>query len=144
MMVREVDDYKARLRRMYTAYAQSDIELIMASLDDEFVWVCNAPTNFFRFGGRHEGRARVLVALASFAADYIVHTYDIAEMICEGDVVWVSCRPNFTERRSGTHLTFSLAARWQYRGTKIIRCDEYYDTASFLLQEGRIAPAVKA
>jgi ketosteroid isomerase-like protein len=62
-------------------------------------------------------------------------------MIGEGDVVWIEARLETTRRRDRTQHSIDVAARWQFREGRIVRIDEYYDSASLLMREGRLVMA---
>ena len=132
---------KAHVQRILSAYAQSDIEPLLASIHPDILWTSQAPAAFYGFGGSHKGRAGTLAGMAKIATDYQLNAYQVSELVAEGDVVWMTADADFTHRRSGTRLKFPLVSRWQFKDGKIVSLTEYYDSATLLLEEGRLVPA---
>ncbi len=132
---------KAALTRIITAYGLSDVGPLLASLHDDVVWVSNGPAQLFRFAGKHVGRSNAIAGLSAMATDYALHSYQIVELVGEGDVVWMQARLETTRRSDGTKLAIEVANRWQFREGHVVRIDEYYDSASLLMREGRLIRA---
>ncbi len=132
-------DNKEQVRRILRAYAQSDLEPLLQAIHPQIVWTTQAPTEFYPFGGRHDGRAGTLAGMAKIATIYSLNAYDVVEIVGEGDVVWMTADLDFTHRRSGARLRFQLVSRWQFQDGKVLKLTEYFDSASVLLQEGRLA-----
>lgn len=130
---------KDHVRRILAAYAQSDLEPLLQAIHPEIVWITQAPPEYYPFGGRHEGRAGTLAGMAKIATIYSLNGYEIAELIAEGDVVWMTANLDFTHRKSGARLQFQLVSRWEFKDGKVLKLTEYFDSASVLLQEGRLA-----
>jgi len=132
---------KALIQRILAAYGQSDLTPLLEAIHPDIEWVSQAPEQHYRFGGSHKGRAGTLAGMAKIATDYQLNTYKVVELIGEGDVVWVTTDVDFTHRKSGTRLKFPLVSRWQFQDGKVIALTEYYDSASLLLEEGRLVAA---
>ena len=132
---------KAHVQRILDAYAQSDLEPLLAAIHPDILWTSQAPAAHYGFGGSHKGRAGTLAGMAKIATDYQLNGYRIAELVAEDDVVWMTADADFTHRRSGTRLKFPLVSRWQFKDGKVVALTEYYDSASLLLEEGRLVAA---
>jgi len=132
---------KALVRRVLSAYGQSDLSPLLEVIDPDVVWVSQSPSAHYPFGGKHAGRAGVLAAMSKLAMEYQLHRYDVVELVGEGEVVWMTASVEFTHRRSKTRMSFPLVSRWQIRDGKVMSLTEYYDSASLLLQEGQLEPA---
>ncbi|MEI9885574.1 MAG: nuclear transport factor 2 family protein [Rhizomicrobium sp.] len=130
---------KERVRHILGAYAQSDLEPLLQAIHPDIVWITQAPSAYYPFGGRHEGRAGTLAGVAKIATVYSLNRYDVVELVAEGDVVWLTANLDFTHRKSGARLQFQLVGRWEFRDGKILKLTEYFDSASVLEQEGRLA-----
>ena len=139
-----VADNKALVQRVLAAYSQSDLEPLLAAIDPDVVWISQGPVQHCAFGGRHLGRAGVLAAMSKLAIEYQLHSYEVTELIGEGDVVWMTAQVDFTHNRSRQRLAFPLVSRWQIRNGRVLAVTEYYDSASLLLQEGQLAPAARS
>jgi ketosteroid isomerase-like protein len=134
-------DNKALVRRILEAYAQSDLGPFLDAIDPDIVWTSTAPEILYGFGGRHSGRAGALASMAKIATEYQLNRYDVAELVAEGEVVWMTANVDFTHRKTGQRQRFPLVSRWHIRDGKILSLTEYFDSASMLIQEGRLVPA---
>jgi ketosteroid isomerase-like protein len=132
---------KALVRRVLGAYAQSDLSPFLEAIDADMVWTVQAPAGSYGFAGRHLGRAGVLAGMGKIATDYQLNRYHVVELVAEDDVVWMSAEVDFTHRKSGTQLSFPMVSRWQFRNGKVAALTEFYDSASLLIQEGRMVLA---
>ncbi len=137
-----VEANKALLRRVLKAYGEGDMDPLFAAVDDDVAWTSNALAGHYRFGGPRRGRAGLIEALSMIAADYAIQRYDITEMVGEGEVIWSTCQVDVQDRRSDLKMSFPLAARWQFAGGKVCACQEFFDTASVLHQQGRLPDSV--
>ena len=131
---------KATVRRVLAAYGEGDIAPLRALLDPELVYHSHSPKELFRYGGRHEGLAGGIVALAALASDYTIHHIEIHEVVAEGDVVWVAMDMDRTDRRVDVRLVVHVAARWEFRDGRIVSVEEYWDTADVALKQGLVKP----
>jgi ketosteroid isomerase-like protein len=82
--------------------------------------------------------------MSKLAMAYQLHSYNVVELVGEGDVVWMTAQVDFTHRRSKQRLAFPIVSRWQVRDGRVLSVTEYYDSASLLLQEGQLAPAQRS
>lgn len=137
-------DNKALVQRVLAAYAQSDLEPLLQVIDPNVIWISQGPVQHYAFGGMHSGRAGVLAAMSKLAMAYQLHSYNVVELVGEGDVVWMTAQVDFTHRRSKQRLAFPIVSRWQVRDGRVLSVTEYYDSASLLLQEGQLAPAQRS
>lgn len=127
------------VRRALEGYAVGNLEPLFAILSDEIVWNANAREGQFRFAGTRKGRAGVLEALSLIAADYALERYAIEDLTAEGDTVWSLSRARFLHRQSGSRFEIVLADRWKFAEGRVVRFDEFFDTAAVLETEGRFA-----
>jgi ketosteroid isomerase-like protein len=133
---------KALVKRILDAYRVGDFAPVLETLDDKVVWTSNALVGHYRFGGQRHGRSGVLEVLSLVAADYHIARYDVREMIAEGDVVWVTSELGVKDKRNGAGMDFMLISRWQFRDGKITSFSEFFDTASVMQQQGRVAAEI--
>ena len=138
-MARASDANKALLARILTAYGEGDLAPMRAALDPAVVYHTHGPTEFFRFGGRHEGLAATIAALSAIASDYAVHRYQIRELIGEGEIVWLTADVDATDRRRKMRLAITLASRWQFHSGRVVAVDEYFDSGEVALKQGLAA-----
>jgi ketosteroid isomerase-like protein len=139
-----VVENKALVQRVLAAYAQSDLEPLLQVIDPNVVWISQGPAQHYAFGGKHVGRAGVLAAMSKLAMDYELHSYNVVELVGEGEVVWMTAQVDFTHRASKQRLAFPIVSRWQIRDGQVRSVTEYYDSASLLLLEGQLEPVVRS
>ena len=132
---------KAHVQRILSAYALSDLGPLLEAIHPDIVWTSQGPAAHYGFGGGHKGRAGTLAGMAKIATDYQLNGYEVAELVAEGDVVWMTANVDFSHRKSGARLKFPLVSRWQFKDGKVVALTEYYDSASLLLEEGRLVAA---
>jgi ketosteroid isomerase-like protein len=134
-----VEAHKLRIRTILTAYGEGDMSALRESLDPEIVYHSHAPSELFRWGGTHEGLVNGVAALSAIASDYAVHRYELKEIAGEGDVVWVTADLEATDRHRKIRVDAQVVSRWQFKGERVIRVDEYYDTARVALKQRVVA-----
>lgn len=132
---------KALVRHILEAYAQADLAPLLDAIHPDVTWTACGPSPFYGFAGRHAGRAGVLAGMSKIATDYAMDQYRVAELIAEGDVVWMTANVEFTHRKSGTRMAFPLVSRWEMKDGQVFSLTEYFDSATLLLQEGKLIPA---
>ena len=132
---------KVALNRIIAAYAIGNLEPLLAALEPGVVWTSYGPPDLLRFAGRHEGRDNCLAGLSAMATDFALHRYEIVELVAEGDVVWMQARVETSRRTGGPRHTISVANRWQFLDGKVVSITEYYDSASMLMNDGRLKAA---
>lgn len=135
---------KALVQRILRAYAQSDLTPLLETIHEDVVWTSSAPLEHYAFAGPHHGRAGTLAGMAKIATEYQLNHYDVKELIGEGDVVWMTAEVDFTHRKTGKAMQFTMVSRWHIVDGKIITLTEYFDSATLLLREGQLVPATAA
>jgi ketosteroid isomerase-like protein len=133
-----IESRKSRIKAILTAYGEGDMGALREALDPGIVYHSHAPSELFRWGGRHEGQVNGLAVLSALASDYAVHRYEVKEIVGEGDVVWVRADLEATDRHRKIRVETQLATRWEFKGDHVIRVDEYYDTAAVALKQGLV------
>ena len=129
---------KVALNRIIAAYAIGDLTQLLDALSADVVWTSHGPPDQLRFAGAHEGRDNCLAGLSIMAADFALHSYEVVEMIAEGDVVWMQARVETSRRTGGPRHTINVANRWEFRDGKVVSITEYYDSASMLMNDGKL------
>jgi ketosteroid isomerase-like protein len=129
---------KQRVRAILTAYGEGDLGPLREALDPDIVYHSHSPRELFRWGGVHEGVVNGIAALSALAADYAVHRYEVLDVIGEGDAVWVTAELEATDRHNNKRVGTRLAARWQFKGDRVARVDEFYDSAGVALKQGLV------
>jgi ketosteroid isomerase-like protein len=132
---------KAALNRIIAAYAVGDLGPMLNALHADVVWTSHGPPDQLRFAGKHDGRDSCLAGLSLMAADFALHSYEIVELVAEGDIVWMQARLETSRRTGGPRHILDVANRWQFRDGKITSITEYYDSASMLMRDDRLRAA---
>lgn len=126
------------VRKIIAGLATNDLRPLIEVLDDDVVWISHSPPSYFRFGGEHRGRAGVMDLLAKIYTDFSFIRYEPDETIRSGDEMWsinnivVHHRP--TDRTVSARLIF----RMRFRNRKLVRYEGFFDTASVLIELGRL------
>jgi ketosteroid isomerase-like protein len=132
---------KAALTRIIAAYAIGDLAPLLDALDFAAVWTSYGPPDQLRFAGRHDGRDNCLAGLSQMATDFALHSYEIIELVAEGDIVWMQAKLETSRRAGGPRHVINVANRWEFRGGKIMAITEFYDSASMLVRDGKLRAA---
>jgi ketosteroid isomerase-like protein len=127
---------KSALRKALNAYKDSP-DKFLALADPKIVWTQNAPKGYYPFAGTHRGRDAVFKVLGRIAGVYKFKSWKVVDIVAEGDNIWTACEAVFIAP-SNKPVKFTLAGRWTFRNGKAVRYVEFFDTASALIQEGRI------
>ena len=141
-MTTDIQASKTALLKAIKAYGAGDMEPLLALAHDDIAWTMHAMKGHFRFGGEHGGRASMIAVLSMIAADYAISDYQVREMTAEGDTIWAASNLVLTHRRSGNAMNVKLVNRWRFKDGKIIDCEEYFDTAGAMVQEGRVPETI--
>ena len=136
MSSNETQTNKALVAEILRAYGQGDLRPLFDALDEQVKWEAHAPQPHYRFGGPRSGRAGVLEAAATIAAEYAIQRYDVKELIAEGQTVWAFSEPSYI--LNNKPLKFTTATRWVFRNGKIVEFHGFFDTARVLVEQGRL------
>jgi ketosteroid isomerase-like protein len=132
---------KAALHRIIAAYAIGDLTPMLSALHPDVVWTSHGPPDQLRFAGKHVGRDNCLAGLSLMAADFALHSYEVVELVAEGDIVWMQARLETSRRTGGPRHVIDVANRWRFRDGKVMSITEYYDSASMLMRDNRLKAA---
>jgi hypothetical protein len=113
----------------YAAFGRGDIASVMDTLADDVEWIL--PQTDSPIGGTHRGKAAVQAWFGALAETLDFQVFDPREFIAQGDKVVVLIHEESTVRSTGKKLNDDLAHVHTYRDGKIVRFQEYSDTAAF-------------
>jgi ketosteroid isomerase-like protein len=142
MTTGKVEANKKVLERILRAYGEGDLERVVSSFDENVVWMVHTLPGHYRFGGPRRGHLGMSEVWAMLATYFTMERYDPLEVVGEGDVCWATNELTVLVRRSGKRVLLRLVNRWEFKDGKVIKCDEYFDTAATLVQQGRIAETI--
>jgi ketosteroid isomerase-like protein len=127
-----------KLRAITGAYLQGDLAPLMEIASDDIIWDSNARKSQFRFGGTYKGRVGLQEALSFIASEFAMLSYNVREIVGEGDTVWALSDVVLSEHKTGKRANIRLANRWQFRDGKLVAFTEFFDTGGVLADLGRI------
>ena len=117
---------------------------LLDAIHEDIVWrAATKHEGLFRFGGEYKGRPGVLDILSKISMDYTFHHLRPKEILAGGDVVWGLFDVGLTfdpKGKGGTPMVMNLEMvfRWRLKDHKIIEHQGFWDTASALMQQGRL------
>jgi len=119
------------VRTVLRAYAQSDIEPLMAHLADDIVWhsatIAKDPAS--HFGGTYLGRAGVTELMAQIASGYTFLRLDPVDIISANGVHWALCESEILPGARQDTIRLPMAIRFRIRGDRIAEVHVFFDTA---------------
>lgn len=134
---------KSLMLRVLRAFGDGDLEPLFDAVAEDVVWISNAPTDYFRFGGTHRGRAGMKEFTALFSSRYHFVYLAPKSIIGKGEVVHGLYEAEVHHRPSGKTVKIDIAIRWVVKNGKITEHQGFFDTASVLIQQGDL-PGIAA
>jgi ketosteroid isomerase-like protein len=138
----QVEANKKVLQRILRAYSEGDLERVVSSFDENVVWMVHTLPGHYRFGGPRRGHLGMGEVWAMLATYFTMERYESQEIVGEGDVLWSTNELTVLVRSTGKRVLLRLVNRWQFRDNRVVQCDEYFDTAGALVQQGRISDVI--
>ena len=117
------------VRSLYDAFARGDMPAVLAGLAPDVVWMEAEGTPY---ADRNPYRGPQAVATGVFqrlGADWNNFRADVERVVDGGDTVVVLGRYRATNRQTGRALDAPFAHVWNLRDGKVVRFDQYVDTA---------------
>jgi ketosteroid isomerase-like protein len=139
MTSNEVQANKALVAQILRAYGQGDLRPLMAALDEAVTWEAHARPPHYRFGGQRTGHAGVSEVAALIAAEYAVQSYKVKELVAEGEVVWALSEAAYIHNETSMPINITSVTRWLFRDGRVVEFHGFFDSASVLAQQGRLA-----
>ena len=139
MASNEVPANKALVAQILRAYGQGDLRPLMAALDEAVRWEAHARPPHYRFGGQRTGHAGVSEVAALIAAEYAVQSYKVKELVAEGGTVWALSDAAYIHNETNKPINITSVTRWVLRDGKVVEFHGFFDSASVLAQQGRLA-----
>ena len=135
------------MRRVAAGFAKSDPQPLLDSIHDQIVWkTATKHEGLFRIDGEYKNRPGVLDVLSKISMDYTFHHLRPIEILAGGDVVWGHFDVGLSYDPKGKvggvkAINLEMAIRWRLKGGKIIEHQGFWDTASLLIQLGKLDPS---
>ncbi len=135
----EIQANKALIGQILRAYGQGDLRPLLVALDEAVTWEAHVRPPHYRFGGQRTGHAGVMEVAALIAAEYAIQSYQVKELVSEGGTVWALSEAAYIHNETNKPVNFVSVTRWVLRGGKIAEFHSFFDSASVLAQQGRLA-----
>ena len=120
-----------RIRSLYDAFAQGDVPTVLGSFDPEIVWMEAENINY---ADRNPYRGPQAVAEGVFmriGQDWQDYRVNVEEIIDSGDTVVALGRYMATNKSTKQPLNAQFVHVWRLRDGRIVRFQQYADTAQF-------------
>lgn len=119
------------MRDLYERYTRGDdVEDLLGNLADDVVWRSIGPPDEIRFAKPCVGCDGVRGYFRMLAEDWEMISYQVNEMIGQGDRVVVLADCCFCNRQTGKLVATPKADVFRLRGGKIVEFCEFYDSAA--------------
>lgn len=116
------------MRRIYDAYANRDVEGLLAPLSDDFQIT---QSDRLPWGGTYKGRDGMMEFIKQISS-HVDSVVDVEEMIEAGDHVIMIGRSRGTIKATGQPYEVRLVDICQLRDGQVLRIDIYLDTPALL------------
>lgn len=124
------------VRGMYEAFGRGDIPSVLAALDPEVEWR-EAENFIYSQGNPYVGPEAVLEGVfMRLGSEWDGFTVSPKEVLDAGDTVIGHGYYSGTYRKSGKHVRAQFAHFFSFRDGKVIKFQQYTDTAQFLQAVG--------
>jgi len=124
------------VRGMYEAFGRGDIPSVLAALDPEVEWR-EAENFIYAEGNPYVGPEAVLEGVfMRLGSEWDGFTVSPKEVLDAGDTVIGHGYYSGTYRKSGKHVRAQFAHFFSFRDGKVIKFQQYTDTAQFLQAVG--------
>ena len=129
------------VENVYASFASGDMEASLQNMDEEIVWLHPAEGSGIPFAGRFEGRdgVRRFFEIADQSIDVL--DQQVHDLVASGDKVVALGYEHMRVKKNGREYKSNWAHVYSFRNGKIIRFEEFIDTAelaaafNFSLQE---------
>ena len=103
---------------------------LMKLLSDDIEFRCNAPISVLPFAGERKGREAVLEYFAALEKDWTMESYDVQEVIAQGDRVVALSNICFRNNKTGKLLESRKADVIRVREGQVVAFEEFFDSAA--------------
>lgn len=118
---------KQIVQRMYDAFGRGDIDAILESLTDDFIWNVPGPAPF---AGRRTGKESMRKFFAEMNGAVETDQFDVSEMLSDGDKVVVLGRERSKIRATGSTYETDFVHVYTLRGNLVSHGQVFGDTAA--------------
>ena len=126
------DTNLALVKRLYDAFAETDIIELLTALHDDIEWVMPGPPEILPFAGTWKGRESVGRLLAVLAGTLVFELFEPRRFLADGDTVVVTGHSRDRMLATGRIVEIDWVAIIEVRDGKVVRYQVYEDTAAFV------------
>lgn len=124
-------DNLAIVRRGYEAFGRGDIDELLSLLNEEIDWFSPGPSDLPTAGHRR-GHQQVRQFFGSVKELFDFERFEPQTFIADGDTVVVLGEDSVIVKGTGKNVTESWAHVFTVKDDKIVRFQEYIDTAAIV------------
>ena len=125
-----------RIRSAYDAFGRGDVPAVLAVLDPDVVWM-EAESTTYADRNPYRGPQAVLEGVfMRLGADWSDFRVNVEQIVDGGDTVVGLGRYTATNKATGRPINSQFAHVWHLRDGKIVRFQQYADTAQFARASG--------
>jgi ketosteroid isomerase-like protein len=106
--------------RFFATLASRDPDRIASLVDDHVEWLIVGPLELFPFCGHHFGKSAVVEAYRQMAKLNDVTSFDIEQILIDGDRASALVRGTGRNRQTGRELNLLIAEFVRFRNEKVI------------------------
>ena len=119
----------AIVRRGYEAFGKGNLDGLISLMDDNVEWVSPGPKDL-PTAGQRRGQQEVRKFFGSVNELYDFESFEPETFVSEGDLVVVLGTDRVKVKATGKTITESWAHAFTVKNGKIVRFQEYIDTAA--------------
>jgi ketosteroid isomerase-like protein len=120
-----------RVRGLYDAFAKGDIPTVMGAFDPNIVWMEAENINYSDRNPYRGPQAVLEGVFMRIGQDWNGFKVNVQQVVDGGDTVVVMGRYNATNKMTNQPLDAQFAHVWWFKDGKIVRMQQYADTAQF-------------
>ena len=129
IIVVPVTGWKKTIQTVYNNVVQGDINPLATLLDDASEWISTAPQTLFPHAGCYRGTQDILTQIGVIATIYEMKSFLPRIFVEEADQLAVYLDVSLLHRESQNEMFFDVAHFWTFRGEKIARYVEIFNSA---------------
>lgn len=122
---------EARVRALYDAFGRGEVPTVLASFDPDIVWMEAENINYADRNPYRGPQAIVEGVFMRIGTDWNDFRVNVEQVIDGGETVVALGRYSATNKSTGLPLNAQFVHVWKFRDGKVVRFQQYADTAQF-------------
>ena len=122
---------EARVRALYDAFGRGEVPTVLAAFDPDIVWMEAENINYADRNPYRGPQAVVEGVFMRIGQDWNDFRVNVEELVDGGDTVVALGRYTGSNKATGLPLNAQFVHVWKFRDGKIVRFQQYADTAQF-------------